>query len=94
VEIHGYWRVPGVASEVVKWIQAHPPAGVIPPTGGSGEGDGEWSGGLSVAVKETNVVQRELLNFVAIEAPTKGGAELRADAVVAPVAARCREYNY
>jgi len=63
-------------------------------TGGSGEGDGEWSGQLSVAVKEPNVVQRELLNFAAIEEPTKRGAALRGDAVVAPVGARCREYNY
>lgn len=94
VEIHGYWHVPGVASEVIKWIQTHPPAGVIPHTGGSGEGNGEWSGWLSVAVKEPNVVQRETLNFVAIEAPTKGGAVLRGDAVVAPVGARCVEYNY
>jgi hypothetical protein len=94
VEIHGYWHVPGIASKVIKWIQAHPPAGVIPHTGGSGEGDGEWSGQLSVAVKEPSVVQRELLNFAAIEEPTKRGAALRGDAVVAPVGARCREYNY
>jgi hypothetical protein len=94
VEVHGYWHVPGIAREVIKWIQAHPPVGVIPPTGGSGEGNGEWSGALSVAVVEPNVVQRELLNFVAIEAPTKGGAALRGDAVVAPVGARCVEYNY
>jgi hypothetical protein len=94
VETHGYWHVPGVAREVIKWIQAHPPAGVIPHTGGSGEGDGEWSGQLSVAVKEPNVVQRELLNFAAIKAPTKGGTTLRGDAVIAPVRARCVEYNY
>jgi hypothetical protein len=94
VEVHGYWHVPGIASEVIKWIQAHPPAGVIPYTGGSGEGNGEWSGSLSVEVKEPSVAQRQLLNFVAIEAPTKGGAALRVDAVVAPVGARCVEYNY
>jgi hypothetical protein len=96
VEVQGYWHVPGIASAVIKWIQAHPPASVIPHTGGSGEGGTprSWSGELRVAVKEPNVVQRETLYFVAIEAPTKGGAALQGDAVVAPAGARCVEYNY
>jgi hypothetical protein len=98
VEAHRYWHVPGIASEVIKWIQAQPPPGAIPHMGGSSEGGREdvrwWDGDLRVAVKEPSEVQRETLNFVAIEAPKKGGAVLRGDAVVAPVGARCVEYNY
>lgn len=98
VEVHGYWHVPGIASEVIKWIQAQPLAGAIAHTGGNSEGGREgvrwWGGNLRVAVKEPSEVQRETLNFVAIEAPKKGGAVLRGDAVVAPVGARCVEYNY
>lgn len=91
-----YWRVPGTAREVIRWIQDHPLTGAH--RTGSGEGGGgdgrepEWDGYLSVAVKKPGVVQREELLFAAIEA--KGGTALRGEAVVVPAHAACHEYDY